>query len=220
MWSSPCGPFQRRAVMGSGDSPRVVISTPDSGDSPRMVRQRGQSLCGHSFLTQRRRRVYGVERSFYRRCFNRFQMSELEIELELFAVHFALTGSGDSPRVGIFRRHPERIFQWEENRSVPAENNMSERGVRRTVIARKVCVRWTRASASLTCSSRCRHTRQNSVGDGRGPVAFRKSGEKPHMPFRQWEDPESRLRLRTRRLEKLRCTFAQMLRCRGRSRPR
>ena len=50
-----------------------------------------------------------------------------------------LMGSGDSPRVGIFRRHPERIFQWEENRSVPAENNMSERGVRRTVIARKVC---------------------------------------------------------------------------------
>ena len=39
----------------------------------------------------------------------------------------------------IFRRHPERIFQWAENRSVPAENNMSERGVRRTVIARKVC---------------------------------------------------------------------------------
>ena len=39
----------------------------------------------------------------------------------------------------IFRRHPERIFQWAENRSVPAEDNMSERGVRRTVIARKVC---------------------------------------------------------------------------------
>ena len=140
-------------------------------------------------------------------------MSELEIDLELFAVQFALTGSGDSPRVGIFRRHPERIFQWAENRSVPAENNMSERGVRRTVIARKVCVRWTRASASLTCSSRCRHTRQNSVGDGRGPVAFRKSGEKPHMPFRQWEDPESRLRLRTRRLSDallLRCSDAEV----------
>ena len=29
-----------------------------------------------------------------------------------------------------------------------------------------------------------------------------------------------RLWLRTRQLEKLRCTFAQMLRCRGRSRPR
>ena len=39
----------------------------------------------------------------------------------------------------IFRRHPGRIFQWAENRSVPAEDNMSERGVRRTVIARKVC---------------------------------------------------------------------------------
>ena len=62
--------------------------------------RRGQSLCGHSFLTQRGRRVYAVVRSFYRRCFNRFQMSELEIVLELFAVHFALTGSGDSPRMG------------------------------------------------------------------------------------------------------------------------
>ena len=39
----------------------------------------------------------------------------------------------------IFRRHSGRIFQWAENRSVPAEDNMSERGVRRTVIARKVC---------------------------------------------------------------------------------
>ena len=29
---------------------------------------------------------------------------------------------------------------------------------------------------SLTCSSRCRHTRENSVGDGRGSVAFRKAG--------------------------------------------
>ena len=35
--------------------------------------------------------------------------------------------------------------------------------------------RWADAE-SLTCSSRCRHTRQNSVGDGRGPVAFRKAG--------------------------------------------
>ena len=40
----------------------------------------------------------------------------------------------------IFRRHSGRIFQWAENRSVPAEDNMSERGVRRTVIARKVCL--------------------------------------------------------------------------------
>ncbi len=39
----------------------------------------------------------------------------------------------------IFRRHPDRVFQWVCDRSVPAENNMSERGVRRTVIARKTC---------------------------------------------------------------------------------
>ena len=47
----------------------------------------------------------------------------------------------------------------------------------------------------------------------RGPVAFRKSGEKPHMPFRPWEDPESRLRLRTRPFEKSQmhfCSDAQM----------
>ena len=176
-----------------------------------------------NILTRRGRRVYGVVRSFYRRCFNRFQMSELEIDLEPFAVHSALTGSGDSPRmgsgdsprVGIFRRHSERIFQWAENRSVPAEYNMSERGVRRTVIARKVCVRWTRASASLTCSSRCRHTRQNSVGDGQGPVAFTKAGRsriclsdngkilKADCGF-GLDDSKS-------------CTFAQILSCRGRS---
>ena len=117
----------------------------------------------------------------------------------------------------IFRRHPERIFQWVENRSVPAENNMSERGVRRTVIARKVCVRWTRASASLTCSSRCRHTRQNPVGDGRGPVALRKAGR-------------SRICLSVNgKILKADCGFglvdskspdALLLRCRGQSRPR
>ena len=39
----------------------------------------------------------------------------------------------------IYRRHPDRIFQWVEDGRVPAENNMSERGVRRTVIARKTC---------------------------------------------------------------------------------
>ena len=51
----------------------------------------------------------------------------------------------------IFRRHPERIFQWVENRSVPAENNMSERGVRRTVIARKVCGGSQSKDALMVC---------------------------------------------------------------------
>ena len=40
------------------------------------------------------------------------------------------------------------------------------------------------------------------------------------MPFRQWEYPESRLRLRTRRLEKLRCPFAQMPFCSDAPMPR
>ena len=44
-------------------------------------------------------------------------------------------------------------------------------------------MRWTQASASLICSSRCRHTRQNSGGDGRGPVAFRKSGDEAAYAF-------------------------------------
>lgn len=39
----------------------------------------------------------------------------------------------------VFRRHPDRVFQWVCDRNIPAENNMSERGVRRTVIARKTC---------------------------------------------------------------------------------
>ena len=80
-----------------GHSPCGHFNAGQRGQPP--CWQWGQSPCGHSFLTQRGRRVYVVVRSFYRRCFNRFQMSELEIDLELFAVHFALTGSGDSPRV-------------------------------------------------------------------------------------------------------------------------
>ena len=83
-----------------GQSPCGHFNAGQRGQPP--CWQWGQSPCGHSFLTQRGRRVYVVVRSFYRRCFNRFQMSELEIDLELFAVYFALTGSGDSPRMGNF----------------------------------------------------------------------------------------------------------------------
>jgi len=65
----------------------------------------------------------------------------------------------------VFRRHPDRIFQWVDDRRVPAENNMSGRGVRRTVIARKTCggsqgeaaleVRGT--LQSVICTLRLRH---------------------------------------------------------------
>lgn len=65
----------------------------------------------------------------------------------------------------IFRRHPDRIFQWVDDRRVPAENNMSERGVRRTVIARKTCGGSQSEAAlevretlqSVICTLRLRH---------------------------------------------------------------
>lgn len=84
--------------------------------------QRGQSPCGP------RATEISARRETERAAFRTFKLLPI-----------STPSSGDSPHVGIFRRHPERIFQWAENRSVPAENNMSERGVRRTVIARKVC---------------------------------------------------------------------------------
>lgn len=38
----------------------------------------------------------------------------------------------------IFRKHPERMFQWVKSPDIPAENNFAERGVRPSVIARKI----------------------------------------------------------------------------------
>ncbi len=39
---------------------------------------------------------------------------------------------------GIFRDHPERLYHWAADRSVPADNNLAERELRPLVIARKV----------------------------------------------------------------------------------
>ncbi|MFQ6092073.1 MAG: transposase [bacterium] len=38
----------------------------------------------------------------------------------------------------IFREHTDRMYHWAANRRVPAENNLAERDLRPTVIARKV----------------------------------------------------------------------------------
>jgi hypothetical protein len=38
----------------------------------------------------------------------------------------------------IFRKTPERMYRWAEDRNVPADNNFAERTLRPTVIARKV----------------------------------------------------------------------------------
>jgi transposase len=40
----------------------------------------------------------------------------------------------------IFRAHADRLYHWVDDRRVPAENNMAERDLRPTVIARKVSV--------------------------------------------------------------------------------
>jgi transposase len=39
---------------------------------------------------------------------------------------------------GIFRNHPQRLYHWAADRSVPADNNLAERELRPLVIARKV----------------------------------------------------------------------------------
>ena len=38
----------------------------------------------------------------------------------------------------IFRRNSERTYRWADDRHIPAENNLAERTLRPTVIARKV----------------------------------------------------------------------------------
>ena len=107
---SPC--VQRRAL---GTVPEWAAGTVPVWSLPSPLRDRNVASpllrnCGVwwaiLYLTRRGRHVYGVVRSFYHRCFNRFQMSELEIDLESFAVHFALTGSGDSPQLGSGDKSP------------------------------------------------------------------------------------------------------------------
>lgn len=38
----------------------------------------------------------------------------------------------------IFRRKPQRLFQWARDRRIPADNNLAERDLRPLVIARKI----------------------------------------------------------------------------------
>jgi len=38
----------------------------------------------------------------------------------------------------IFREHPDRLFQWVKSPEIPSENNFAERGLRPSVIARKI----------------------------------------------------------------------------------
>jgi transposase len=59
--------------------------------------------------------------------------TQIKALMESPAQHMAIRRIQD-----IFTENEERLYHWTENREVPAENNLSERDLRPTVIARKV----------------------------------------------------------------------------------
>lgn len=68
---------------------------------------------------------------FYRRA--SALRSEIKAAMAQPAKHLAIRRIQD-----IFRQHPHRMFLWAEDRAVPADNNLAERDLRPSVIARKV----------------------------------------------------------------------------------
>ena len=80
--------------------------------------------------------------------------------IEAPATHLAIQRIQD-----IFRSHPDRLYRWAENRRIPADNNLAERDLRPTVIARKVSfgsvsdagaqTRGTLMSVLFTLKKRC-----------------------------------------------------------------
>lgn len=59
--------------------------------------------------------------------------SEIEAAMNHPAVHLGIRGIQD-----IFRKNHNRLYHWSVNRAIPADNNMAERDLRPSVIARKV----------------------------------------------------------------------------------
>lgn len=62
---------------------------------------------------------------------------EIQVEIEKAAKRAALH-PGIQHIQNLFREHRDRMFHWVADRRVPAENNLAERQLRPTVIARKV----------------------------------------------------------------------------------
>ncbi|OIO27804.1 MAG: hypothetical protein AUJ18_10555 [Candidatus Hydrogenedentes bacterium CG1_02_42_14] len=62
---------------------------------------------------------------------------EIQGEIEK-AANRAAIHPGSQHIQNIFREHRDRMFHWVEDLRVPAENNLAERQLRLTVIARKV----------------------------------------------------------------------------------
>ena len=59
--------------------------------------------------------------------------SEIQAAMDQPAFHLGIRRIQD-----IFRNNKHRLYHWSEDRSVPADNNLAERDLRPTVIARKV----------------------------------------------------------------------------------
>jgi transposase len=71
------------------------------------------------------------DRAFYRRA-KKIKKAVLQ------AVDQSARHPGIQRIQDIFRKTPERMYRWAEDRNVPADNNFAERTLRPTVIARKV----------------------------------------------------------------------------------
>ena len=68
-----------------------------------------------------------------------FQRRAQEVKSQIeAAMHSEARHSAVHYIQGIFREHEARLYHWARDRTVPAENNLSERDLRPTVIARKV----------------------------------------------------------------------------------
>jgi transposase len=73
-------------------------------------------------------------------------LSDAECSRQAAALNVQLMASMETPaqplairRIQeIFRAHADRLYHWADDRRVPAENNLAERDLRPTVIARKV----------------------------------------------------------------------------------
>jgi transposase len=71
------------------------------------------------------------DREFYRRA-KKTKHSILE------AVEHSASHPGIQRIQDIFRKTPERMYRWAEDRNIPADNNFAERTLRPSVIARKI----------------------------------------------------------------------------------
>jgi transposase len=87
----------------------------------------------------------------------------------------------------IFRAHADRLYHWADDRRVPAENNLAERDLRPTVIARKVSFgsqsdAGAHTRGILMSVLHTLKTRQMDVVAHLKRVSVPKSGSVPQLP--------------------------------------